>query len=389
MIRCWQTRWTATGAVLFGLTCAAVGADSPSGTVIRQTGLADAQTELEKRISAAPKTGMTGSGLAGVMGGARFRLFADGPQDALLPIPQLADGQVPVSFFVRSIPADAAEFRLEKRDGGDMVLRARLTGKGRDVRLAWAAVVLVAPRIGPRNETSAEPYRRATKCVQAGADEITKLAGATWPKSGKAAEFAASIQRHIRDMKRTERPLSLDAVGILRSGENGVCTANANLAAALMRSKGIACRTVAVIPPISQRLEMHRIVEFADDGRWVPFDPSSLTIDIPARPWQNIVMARTTPADEDRAMTPRMGAMLGCPYGQEAELVTPGVTLLGADFFWTVGTPLADFEPTQEAARAAARGWTRFLHEGTLTPGQVEAGSARSAAELAESLKAR
>ena len=48
-------------------------------------------------------------------------------------------------------------------------------------------------------------------------------------------------------------------------------------------------RSVAVIPPISQRLEMHRIVEFAESGRWVPFDPSSLHPDIPTRPWHNII----------------------------------------------------------------------------------------------------
>ena len=70
------------------------------------------------------------------------------------------------------------------------------------------------------------------------------------------------------------------------------------LAAALMRAKGIACRSVAVVPPIGQRLEMHRIAEYHDGERWVAFDPSSLQTDVPARPWQNVVMARTTPADE-------------------------------------------------------------------------------------------
>src|SRR5262249_24061540 len=136
----------------------------------------------------------------------------------------------------------------------------------------------------------ADPYRTATGCVQSQADEITRLAVDLWPGTGKASDFAAAIQQHIRAMKRQEQPRSLDALGILHSGESGICTANANLASALMRSKGIACRSVAVIPPIGQRLEMHRIVELSDDGRWLPFDPSSLQADIPARPWQHIIM---------------------------------------------------------------------------------------------------
>jgi hypothetical protein len=41
-------------------------------------------------------------------------------------------------------------------------------------------------------------------------------------------------------------------------------------------------------------------------------------------------------------------------YGQEVELLTPGVILIGQDFFWTMATPLAEFEPTDEATRLAA-----------------------------------
>jgi hypothetical protein len=208
-----------------------------------------------------------------------------------------------------------------------------------------------------------------------------------WPKSDKAEAFAANIQRHIREMKRVQRPRTLDALGILKSGENSICTANANLAAALMRSKGLACRSIAVIPPTSQRLEMHRIVEWAEKDRWIPFDPSSLQTDIPARPWQNIIMARTTTQDEQVAMKPRMGAALGCPYGQEMELLTPGVILTGQAFFWTIAKPLAEFEATEEAARVAAKAWARYLETGALAPAQLKAGSAKTATEFGELLK--
>jgi hypothetical protein len=295
------------------------------GKIIRQDGLARLQAELAKRIKSAPARVMKKSGLAGAMGGAHVKVFSDKPQTVLMPIPQLADGQVPICYFISSTPADAVtEFRLRRRDDGNVIVDVHLAGKKQDVRIAWSSVVLLAPSSITPNRAPADPYFKATACVQSRADEITKLATKTWPKTGKRSDFAANIQRYIRGMKRVDRPRSLDAVGILKSGENSICTGNANLAAALMRSKGIACRSMAVIPPISQRLEMHRIVEFFEKGRWVPFDPSSLHTDIPTKPWQNITMAKTTTQDEKSAMKPRMGVMVGCPYGQEIELLMDG-----------------------------------------------------------------
>ena len=371
------------------------GADGPpgkltEGVAIQTAGLAERQAELAKVVTSAPAGPMKGPGLAAAAGGMHLRVLADKPQEVLLPIPQLNEGQVPIALFVESTPADAVtEYRLRTRDDGNVVLGVKLAGKPQEVRLAWSAVVLLAPKIGPPDRTPAEPFRKPTACVQADAEAITKLSAATWPKSEKPAEFAANIQKHIREMKRTERPRSLDAVGILKCGENGICTANANLASALMRSKGIACRSVAVIPPIGQKLEMHRIVEYADGDRWVPFDPSGIATDVPAKPWQNIVMAKTTIADEEAAMKPRMAAMRGCPFGQEAELLTSGVTLFGQDFFWAQATPLAEFEPTEEAARRAREAWEAYLKSGKLTAGQLKAGAAKSAADLGGALNAK
>jgi hypothetical protein len=353
---------------------------------LRQDNLAGLQTALAKRVNSAPAAAMKQCGLAGALGGAHVRVTSTDPQEIRLPIPQLADGQVPLCYAINSDPADAAtEFRLRRDDDGQVALVVRLAGKKQDVQLSWSSVVLLTGRDVAPNRTPADPYRKATACVQAQADEITKLAAATWPGTGKTDEFAANIRRHITQMRRAERPRSLDAVGILKSGENTICTANANLATALMRSKGIACRTVAVIPCLPQRFEMHRIAEFFEKDRWVAFDPS-LQTDIPVKPWQYVIMARTTARDEERAMKPRPGSMLGCPYGQEIELLTSGVSLSGQDFFWTQARPLAEFEATEETARRAAEAWQHYLETGTLTPGQVKAASATTAAGLADAL---
>jgi hypothetical protein len=374
--------------ILFGLFPIPVRADDPPGVAVRLSGLADKQVELAKRITAAPDRAMKGSGLAGVMGGIHVKMTSGDSQEVLLPIPQLSGGQVPICFFLSGTPGEAfTDVRLRRAEDGNVAAVVRLAGKKQEVKLAWSAVILLSETEVTPDRTPADPFRKPSACVQSEANEVRMLAAALWPRAGESAKFAANIQQHIRDLKPVERPRSLDALGILKSGENGICTANANLAAALMRSKGIACRTVAVVPPTSQRLEMHRIVEFFDDGKWVPFDPSSLQPDIPAKPWQNVVMANTAVKDEEAAMKPRMGATLGSPYGQEAELLTPGVMLFGEDFFWTQAKPLAAFEPTAVSARAAAKAWTRYLETGTLTATHLAAGSATTAAEFTERIK--
>ncbi|HET6495026.1 MAG TPA: transglutaminase-like domain-containing protein [Thermoleophilia bacterium] len=359
-----------------------------SGVAVQREGLAELEAGLRATMESTPSQVMTRSGLAGAMGGARVRLSSGKPQEIMMPVPQLADGQIPICFFISSTPADAVtEYRLRTREEGNVVIGICLAGGDEEVRIAWSSVVLLAPCAVIPNATSADAYRAANPCVQADADEIKELAALTWASSSGATEFADGIQRHIREMARREQPRSLDAVAILRSGENGICTGNANLAAALMRAKGIACRSIATIPTISQEVEMHRIVEFSEGGRWLAFDPSSVQRDVPAKAWQNIIMAKTTIGDERLAMKSRPAAMAGCPYGQELELLTSGVALCGQDFFWTMAKPLAAFEPTHEAIRLAVADWNRYLTTGALTQAQLNASSAATTTEFAERLR--
>ena len=50
---------------------------------------------------------MEKSGLAGVMGGVHLKVISTDPQELRLPIPQFADGQVPLCYFIRSTPPEA------------------------------------------------------------------------------------------------------------------------------------------------------------------------------------------------------------------------------------------------------------------------------------------
>ena len=94
-----------------------------------------------------------------------------------------------------------------------------------------------------------------------------ELAGRLWPATGKTRDYAANIQEFIRIMQRRGQPRSLDAVGILESG-------------------------------------------------------------------QNLSMGKTSMADEQASMKPRLGSMYGCPFGQEVEFARSGLNLFGQAFFW-------------------------------------------------------
>ena len=327
---------------------------------------------------------MSAPGLAGVIDGAHLKLLSTGKHEVALPLPQFTGAQVPVCYTITSYgKPTAGAYRLRRRDDTNWVVVVQIDGqRDQEVELAWSAVVLIAAESLSPDETKSEPFLFETGCVQAGAKQIDDLAEQLWPASGKVTEFAKNIQQHVRDMQQQSRPKSLDALGILNSGANGICTANANLAAALLRSRGIPARTTAVVPPISARLEMHRIAEYYESGAWHAFDPSSLNAEIPVEPWHNIIMARTTIDDENAAMKPRMGAMVGCPYGQELELLDNTLTLWGQDFFWTEARPLLECKVDRPLLSAAAAAWQKFLKSGQLSPGQIQAAEAEDGEQL-------
>jgi hypothetical protein len=345
--------------------------------------------ELAEKLAAAPAKVLGGPGLAAAQGGARVKLLRRGTAEVLLPLPQLAGGQVPVCYTIRCTPASAAaEVRLRLRDDSNHVVTVRLTGElDQEVQLYWSSIVLFNALPVQKSNPASQDFCSSTACIQSESKQIQQLADRLWPSNGEVRDYAANIQMFVREMKPLKPPRSLDAVGMLGAGANSICTANSNLAVALLRAKGVAARSVAVIPTISQRLEMHRVVEYADADQWLVFDPSGLHSDLPMKPYQSIVMSTTSLDDENRAMRPRMGSMLGCPYGQEVELLTSGVTLWGQDFFWTIAKPLAEFQPDEESIALASEAWKRYMETGSPSRAQVEAAAATTASEFLQSLR--
>lgn len=359
-----------------------------AGIIMEQSELVQVQEQATEAVTSAPASTMKRAGLVGILGGAQVRLLKAGTHEVLLPMPQLTETQIPVSYAIITTPRDAGKiYRIRTREGSNVVVSVQLHGsRHQEIQIDWSSIILIGDRTISPDHSLPEAYLQATSCVQSQAEQVRTLADKLWPASGKTEEYGANIQAFVRSMKQEKHPRSIDALGILESGANWICTANANLATALLRTKGVPSRSIAVIPPTSQRLEMHRIVEYFDDGQWHQFDPSSLQKEIPMKPWQNIIMARTTITDEDIAMKPRMGTSLGCPYAQELEFLDDGITLWGNDFFWTMGKPLAEFEASGEVIDLARMEWDRFLETGKLGQKQVKAISATDSAGLLEAL---
>jgi len=360
-----------------------------AGVIIEPASMTALQQQAALAVTSAPPRFMKGPGLAGAVGGTHVKLLKAGPHELVFPMPQLADTQVPIVYTVTTTPSEVVkEHRLRQREGSNLVVSVQLEGKpDQEVEITWSAVVLIAGRSGPSTVTNSEVFLPSTACVQSGIQEVKTLAEKLWPSNGASSAYAANIQGFIGGLKQQAQPRAMDALAILKSGANWICTANANLATALLRTKNIPARSLATIPTIGRRLEMHRIVEYADRGQWQQFDPSSVQTDIPMKPWQNVIMARTTLEDEDRGMTPRMGSALGCPYGQEIEILDSGITLWGADFFWTMGVVLAEFEAGDEAIGLARAAWSHFLETGRLSQNQIHAASATNATALLEALR--
>ncbi|MDZ7630227.1 MAG: hypothetical protein U5K74_02420 [Gemmatimonadaceae bacterium] len=122
---------------------------------------------------------------------------------------------------------------------------------------------------------------------------------------------------------------------------------------------------MAVIPPNGQRLEMHHIVAYRNNTVINYSIHPTMSADVPMQPWQTMIMAKSTIADENLAMKPRMGMMLGCPYGQEAELPKSGIIFTGQNFGqWRNRS--RDSISNAVLFHSAREAWTQFLKEGVM-----------------------
>lgn len=346
-------------------------------TVERELAKSHVCSELKKFYTANQNRAMQGNGLVGVLGGVNLMTYQKGSHTIQLPMPQLVDNQVPVFYDVTVKPENVLlSKKIQVRDDKNAFLHLTLNSeKDTEISIDWYAVVLISPSLVKNDNTDPKVFAQASLCVQSDSKQIIDLSNSLRPASEDKylKQYCTNITNFIANMEGVDFPMSLDALGILKSGMNYICTSNANLATAFMRAQKIPCRMLATIPTNAYPLEMHRIVEYYNNDVWTLFDPSFFGESNSLKPHQNVIMVKSSIKDESEAMTPRMCAMLGMPFGQEIEIMSDGLALHGQDFFWTVAFPLAEFNVSDEVTQLTVRQWENFLQTESLTSNQLNA----------------
>jgi hypothetical protein len=235
------------------------------------------------------------------------------PTTVTFPIPGLYREQIPLSFEVKTEPSNALmKYKIHRRDDGlnwlcDVTFRPNADGNA----IFWNSVVLVNGRkqqILPKAKFEAAPtevaqWTRSTACVQS--SDLAIRAKADQLASGTSD--VESYARRVIEFTSTNRGKAgevfnaLDAKKALECG--GSCTSRANLAAALLRARGVPARTLSHLPTWCDSLFEHWLVEYWHPGvGWVwaestlnKFQPSPNTL---------TVLAVSSAEDEDNAGDP-------------------------------------------------------------------------------------
>jgi hypothetical protein len=362
---------------------------APSPTSLSAETLAKRHPTLSERIDAAAALQLTDGGLCGVHCSATVRLSGKAEAVIQLPLPQLLAGQVPIDFtFAAEPPTALRQLAVVHDEHGGSALQATVQGKGGDdLRFAWSAVVLLAERPEPATAAASKQFVAATACAEADHADVVAFAKDLAPADATPKALATALQAWIARQSPKQPPRQLDALSLLQNGNHGICTVNANFAAAVLRQRGVPTRLVAVVPTNGMRLEMHRIVAWTADDLWHRFDPSGVHAAVPMRTCDSVVVACTSIADEQRAAKPRMSAPIGCPWGQEMEIVRGPAFAFGTEFFTTQAKPLAAFAVDDATLAAARAAWQRFLANGALDTAAERAAVARDLATFAAAFR--
>jgi hypothetical protein len=286
------------------------------------------------------------------------------------PIPGLYREQFPLTFEISTEPPSASSgYRIYKRsDGRNWLCELKVKPPDKGVIISWNALVLVngrkvqiLPKVAPDAPKNVSEWLRSTKCVQTNSPEI----------EAKVKDLAAGAISDVEDYVRkviafTSRNqgtgakfVSLDAKSALSCG--GSCTSRANLAAALLRAKGIPARTLAHLPVWAPRLFEHWLVEYWHPTvGWVWVESTSGQYQ-PA-PNRLVVLAESSADDEDKADDPihLRYIMPGAAYLSGCELsnsLLPSALLPNAEgpnnatFEATIGGDSAELKSLYELGR--------------------------------------
>jgi hypothetical protein len=261
-----------------------------------------------------PVAGLGGPGVIRATAQASVQSMKPGDTGVVtFPVPGTYRDQVPLSFDLRVTPPSALRGSrlLMRPDGINRICEVTVAPPDAGAKIRWESLVLVGDRkqselphaAVPEVPKDAAAWTRAAACVQsddpaikAKADELAK--GTDGIESYVRKVIAFTSRNQGRPGVRFD---SLDARKALDCG--GSCTSRANLAAALLRARGIPARTVAHLPTWAGPLFEHWLVEYWHPGAgWVWVE--STKGQMQPSPNEIVVLNVANPEDEDRAFDP-------------------------------------------------------------------------------------
>lgn len=283
-------------------------------------------------------------------------------------VPGTYRDQVPLAFEVKAEPAKAMKgYKLRLReDGLNWVCDVAVNAGGGEVMVWWEAAVLVADRkpaalpkaTAPEVTAATERWTRATGCVQSDDPGVVKRAEELAKGTADVGEYAKKVTEWVANNQGTGKPFyTLDAAAAIGCG--GSCTSRANLAAALLRARGIPARTVAHLPRWAGPHYVHWLTEYWHPGHgWVTIEPSNNQIQ--PDPSTYVVLNVANPDDEEHAefASLRSGVMAGAPRLSSRDIdggIVPLMNYKGIRFDTRVlglAVPLAKVTATDAEWRA-------------------------------------
>lgn len=257
------------------------------------------------------------------------------------PVPGVDKDQVPLAFKFDTEPAGVVKsFKFVRRsDGLNWICEAQVEPGGAATRVSWEALTLVRDRAVPSLPRAAKPevtregrpWLARTTCVQT--DSAVLIA-----KANELAEGSPDVETYVRRViaftcanRGTGAPFNrLDAEYAMACG--GSCTSRANLAAALLRIKGIPTRTVAHLPTwaLGEPLFTHWLAEYWHPGvGWIPVETTWGEFEPPRSSY--VSLATSSATDEN-----------GSENEEQLRWVMPGAAE------WTMARLGSDLAPDQE-----------------------------------------
>jgi len=301
------------------------------------------------------------------------------------PIPLLTSHQVPLTFEVVADPPEALKgWRWRKReDGVNWLCEADVAPGPGGATVRWTSLVLVEltdvnqrvdwaplpslssvpmPEKGHALDVpdEAKPWLRSTACVQSADEDVARKAEDLVSGVTDVKSYVRNVIAFTKANEGRGKPfVSLDAKTALGCG--GSCMSRANLAAALLRARGIPARTLSHLPTWSGPLYEHWLVEYWHPGAgWTWIEPSSG--ELRPSPCLVVVLNIANPYDEDEAFSSHLtwsGVMPGAARLSVHELsrelrydfMTPVSNQAAGE--WRIVSSAQDFAPIFEAAQQA------------------------------------